>query len=83
MSILKNIPYELYKRACQLATATGFYKAYFDALPFNNTNEETYTAINDEYLKHFGEESYSCYNSFRNSLTKYRKNKIRKNTGKL
>ncbi|MFT7283309.1 hypothetical protein [Nonlabens sp.] len=76
MSLLKDIPYQQYKRACQLATASGFFKAYFDALPNNRTNEETYLAVNEEYLEHFGEENYSCYNSFRNSLSKYRKKKL-------
>jgi 3',5'-cyclic AMP phosphodiesterase CpdA len=73
MSQLKDIPYEKYKRACQLATDSGFFQAYFDALPVNRTIIETFLAVNEEYLEHFGEDRYVSYDAFRMHLSRYLK----------
>ena len=79
MSQIKDIPYEKYKRACQLATDAGFFQAYFDALPENRTIIETFHAVNEESVEHFGEERYVSYDAFRRHLGRYlKKNKIKK-----
>jgi hypothetical protein len=75
MSDINQNTYQDYKRACLLGTDTGFFQAYFDALPNNRTNEETFLAVNDEALQHFGEEKYISYDAFRAHLGRYLKRK--------
>lgn len=69
------ITHQQYKRVCQLATLSGFMKAYFDYLPKTRTYNEAFDTLNEEYFEHFGEYRYSSWKSFHRSLTHYTQNK--------
>ncbi|WP_431471934.1 hypothetical protein I5168_12045 [Nonlabens sp. SCSIO 43208] len=65
------VTFETYKRVCQLATRTGFMKAYYQALPQYDTFKQTFEAINNEYYQHFNEYRYSDYKAFQKAYSKY------------
>lgn len=73
-----NPTYKDYQRACQLATESGFFKAYFDALSTHRTYVEAFLSINEETFDHFGEHKYSSWQAFRMRLQRSRKKKTKK-----
>lgn len=78
MSDLKDIPYQRYQRACQLATKEGFFTAYLDALPQHRTAIESFLAVNEEAYEHFGEYKHDSYESFRSCLRRWLKSRSKK-----
>lgn len=58
----------------KLATTSGFYQYYFENLKNHKTNLECYNFVEDLYFKHFKENRYASYDSFR----RFFKNHIKK-----
>lgn len=54
-------------RMQQLATATGFYAAYFALLGQHPCPADAFAALNAEYHAFFGEYCYPDYGSFRSA----------------
>ncbi|MCB0747283.1 MAG: hypothetical protein KDC90_07445 [Ignavibacteriae bacterium] len=52
-----------------LATPGGFFRYYFEQLPYYKTVEDCFNAINKTYFELFGEYRHIDYSSFRNSRT--------------
>lgn len=78
ISEVKHIDiYEREKLYRQLGGRTphGFYKYYFDDLPFHSTNFECFNHVNTIYFDLYGEYRYEDYNSFRRAYTYHLKNK--------
>ena len=73
-----HITYSDYQRACQLATDSGFYKAYYAVLPQHRTSIEAFLAVNEETFNHFGEHRYTTYEAFRSRLSRYLKRNRKK-----
>lgn len=67
---------EKYHLSIQLGGRTphGFYKYYFDDLPYHPTNIECFNHVNQLYFDLYGEYRYSDYTSFRIQYNRHLKN---------
>lgn len=65
-----NHLHELYR---QLGgrTPLGFYRYYFNELPFQKTNTECFNHVNEIYFELFGEYRYEDYDSFRKQYNRH------------
>ena len=55
----------------KLATKTGFIRLYYEKLPKFKYNYLCFEHINSLHLEKFGEEKYSCWNSFCEAKNKH------------
>jgi hypothetical protein len=58
-----------------LGTRQGFFQHYFEMLPRQRTQIECFNNVNDKHFELFGEYRYESYDSFRNQVAHYHKNK--------
>jgi hypothetical protein len=58
----------------KLATRLGFFRYYFEQLPYHPTKKACFIAVNDTYFNLFQEYRYETYDSFRQQLNNNLKN---------
>lgn len=66
----QKIDKEVLGLASKLGNSIGFFRYYWQILPKCKTQKAAYLITNLMYLKIFGEEKYSSYDSFKNQFNK-------------
>ena len=61
----------------RLTTVSGFIKSYKEKLSVTKSCKEAYEAANEEYRILFGSSRYSTYGTFRNTLSRWNKKRIK------
>lgn len=62
-------------RLLKLSTPAGFRAVYFEYIAKTGTCQAAYEAAEREYKKYYGQNRYTSYLSFRNTLCRSRKSK--------
>ena len=60
-----------------LSTLSGFFKRYFQLLPYHKNGEDAYVQLEKEYFEKFGQKKYKTYFSFKSARSYFYNTKYR------